>query len=211
MALIHACASRCGHDWRNTSLTFGDCRWCRLRAVARVPPVSGRHPARGVVAFVLARSLLRPWVERLLVAHAGGRFTGLDAAVAGDGWRFVCLLRISPTMPFALASYALGLTHIPRRDYFLGTLAALSALAGYVGIGALATQGFLTAGNMSGPGSMLSWFVLGASVLATAILVLRSGALLARCGFLPKRPARLATVTPIASLSAQKQEGSRQS
>ncbi len=151
----------------------------------------------GWIAFLLAKSLLRPWVERLLVARSGGRLAGLDAAVAHDGWRFVCLLRISPIMPFALTSYTLGLTHISRRDYLLGTLAALPALAGYVGIGALARQGVVTAGTMSGPGSMLNWLLLGVGALVTATLVLRSGALLARCGFLPKRPVRLARRPPV--------------
>jgi uncharacterized membrane protein YdjX (TVP38/TMEM64 family) len=140
----------------------------------------------GWLAFLLARSLLRPWVERVLAARAGGRLAGLDAAVARDGWRFVCLLRISPIMPFALTSYALGLTRIGRRDYLLGSLASLPALAGYVGIGSLARLGVLAAGNRPGTGGMLHWLLLGVGILATMLLVLRSGALLARCGLLPK-------------------------
>ena len=141
----------------------------------------------GWLAFRLARSLLRPWVERLIKARAGSRLAGLDAAVGRDGWRFVCLMRISPIMPFALTSYALGLTEISGRDYILGTLAALPALAGYVAIGALARQGVLSATGATTPGP-LNWVLLGVGGVATAALILRSGTLLARSGLLP-RPA----------------------
>lgn len=140
----------------------------------------------GWLAFRLARSLLRPWVERLIKARAGGRLAGLDAAVGRDGWRFVCLMRISPVMPFALTSYALGLTEISGRDYLLGTLAALPALAGYVAVGTLARQGVLNASSAgTGP---LNWVLLGVGGVATLALILRSGTLLARSGLLA-RPA----------------------
>ena len=140
--------------------------------------------AGGWFAFTLARSLLRPWVERMLARRVNSRLTQLDAAVARDGWRFVCLLRISPVMPFALTSYALGLSEISGRDYLLGTLASLPALAGYVAVGALAHYGLLSAtgGVQSGP---FGWVLLVVGIAATAALVLRSGTLLARCGLLP--------------------------
>ncbi|GAC1484520.1 MAG: hypothetical protein NVS2B11_10200 [Acetobacteraceae bacterium] len=113
--------------------------------------------------------------------RAGGRLAGLDAAMGRDGWRFVCLLRISPVMPFALTSYALGLTTIPGRDYLLGTLASLPALMGYVAVGALARHG-VTGGAM-GP---LNWVLLAVGGVATVALILRSGAMLARFGLLPR-------------------------
>ena len=141
----------------------------------------------GWIAFGLARSLLRPWVERLINARSSGRLPGLDEAVRRDGWRMACLLRISPVMPFALTSYALGLTRISGRDYLLGTLAALPALGGYVGAGALARHGMLRRADLAASGP-LTWILLCAGVLATAALVFRSGAILARCGFIPGKP-----------------------
>ena len=153
-------------------------------ALAAIGTIGG-----GWLAFKLARSLLRPWVERLIRARAAGRLAGLDAAVGRDGWRFVCLLRISPVMPFALTSYALGLTEISGRDYLLGTLASLPALAGYVAIGALARQGVLSATNLSGTGP-LNWALLALGMAATVALIVRSGALLARCGLLPRLAGR---------------------
>lgn len=138
--------------------------------------------AGGTAAFVLARSLLRPSVERILRRRGESRLVELDTAVTRDGWRFVCLLRISLVMPFAITSYALGITQITLRDYLLGTLASLPALAGYVAFGALAQYGVQA--ERRGP---LDWPLLGIGMVAAAALIVRSGALLARCGLLPGR------------------------
>jgi uncharacterized membrane protein YdjX (TVP38/TMEM64 family) len=138
----------------------------------------------GWIAFRLARSLLRPFVERLLARRAGGRLDRLSAEVERDGWRFVCLLRISPVMPFALTSYALGLSPISGRNYLLGTFAALPALAGYVAVGALARHGLLSVNDGSGFGP-LNWVLYGVGAVATLALIFRSGTFLARVGLLP--------------------------
>src|SRR3954447_25201699 len=138
----------------------------------------------GWFAFRLARSLLRPFVERLLARRAGGRLDRLSAEVERDVWRFVCLLRISPVMPFALTSYALGLSPISGRDYLLGTLASLPALAGYVAVGALARHGLLSLTDGSGLGP-LNWVLYGVGGAATLGLIFRSGTFLARVGLLP--------------------------
>ncbi len=140
----------------------------------------------GWISFVLARSLLRPWVERMLARRGPSRLVRLDAAVTRDGWRFVCLLRVSPVMPFAITSYALGLTEISGRDYLLGTLASLPALAGYVSLGALAHYGLRSAAGTTQVGSF-GWMVLAAGVIATGLLIFRSGTLLSRSGLLPAR------------------------
>ena len=138
----------------------------------------------GWLAFRLARSLLRPFVERLLARRAGGRLDRLSAEVERDGWRFVCLLRISPVMPFALTSYALGLSPISGRDYLLGTLASLPSLAGYVAVGALARHGCCPSRTAPGLGP-LNWVLYGVGAAATLALILRSGTFLARVGLLP--------------------------
>jgi uncharacterized membrane protein YdjX (TVP38/TMEM64 family) len=99
-------------------------------------------------AFSLSRSLLRPWIAAFVNRH--GRLSNVDNALGADNWRFVCLVRISPIMPFSLTSYALGLTRIDYRSYMIGTLASLPALLAYVAIGAFAKAGLAaTAGEMS--------------------------------------------------------------
>ncbi len=140
----------------------------------------------GWLAFCLARSLLRPWIARMLAARPAGRMAGLDDAVRGDGWRMVCLLRASPMMPFAITSYTLGLTGIRKADYLLGTLAALPALLGYVALGALAGDGLQGIAGRSLDGGP-RWVLLAMGVVATLALVARSGTLLSACGLLPRR------------------------
>jgi uncharacterized membrane protein YdjX (TVP38/TMEM64 family) len=103
----------------------------------------------GWIAFAVSRTMLgRPIARWLQRRPAMAR---IDAAMTAEGWRMVALLRVSPVMPFALTSYALGLTRIGQRDFLLGTLASLPALVGYVALGALGRHGLALAGNGGGP------------------------------------------------------------
>jgi len=97
-----------------------------------------------------------------------------DALLAQDGWRIVCLLRISPVMPFAATSYALGISAVGIEAYLLGTIASLPALLGYVYIGTLAEAGLSAWTTGAGP---LQWAILGFGGLATAVLTLIIGRL----------------------------------
>lgn len=90
-----------------------------------------------LISFYLSRSIFRSHIEKILRRSA--RMQKLDHLLHLDGWKLVCLLRISPIMPFALTSYALGLTSISVRSYLLGTLASLPALFGYVVMGYIAS------------------------------------------------------------------------
>jgi uncharacterized membrane protein YdjX (TVP38/TMEM64 family) len=125
--------------------------------------------AGALLAFLLARGLFRTWALQRLSRHP--RMSRLDAAVRADGWRLVALMRLSPVMPFALTSYAFGLTSLPLRDYFIGTLAALPALLGYVAMGHFAKMGL---NSLSGtPASPLHWAILAFAIAATALLTFR--------------------------------------
>ena len=136
------------------------------------------------LAFLLTRSLLRPLVARALARRP--RIDRLDEAVARDGWRLVCLLRISPVMPFAVTSYALGLTSLPFSAYLIGTLAALPALLGYVVLGHLAGASL---GALSAPGVRpLRWALLAMAIVGTGFLTLRLGRMVARVIRVPDLP-----------------------
>ncbi|MCW1401106.1 TVP38/TMEM64 family protein [Novosphingobium sp. MW5] len=125
----------------------------------------------GWIAFLLSRSILRPWIEKLLERS---RFAEkLDEALEGEGWHFVFLLRISPVMPFALTSYGFGLTRIRQRDYLIGTLASLPALASYVGLGAAGRQGMEMSMSTATP---MQWFLLVVGILALLLAAWRTGA-----------------------------------
>lgn len=136
------------------------------------------------IAFLLTRSLFRPLIARTLMRRP--RMARLDEVVARDGWRLVCLLRISPVMPFAVTSYALGLTALDFRSYAIGTLASLPALLGYVVLGHLSGTGLtaLSAGR-AGP---LHWALLLLAIGTTALLTLKLGAIVQRVFRLPDAP-----------------------
>lgn len=122
----------------------------------------------GWVAFLLSRSLLRPWIARWI--GESRRCLRWDEAVGRESWRFVLLLRISPVMPFAPTSYALGLTSIDQRSYLLGTLASLPALVGYVALGALGQQSLSMA---AGTANFVHWTLLGAGFVIVIIALAR--------------------------------------
>lgn len=117
------------------------------------------------VSFAVSRSFFRSIFERLFVRRK--RIQRLGDEVVKHGWRFVCLLRMSPIMPFAITSYALGISPISSRDYTLGTIASLPALFGYVCIGWLARDsiGVKTAGA-----HYLQWAIFGVGIAATLFL-----------------------------------------
>ena len=131
------------------------------------------------LAFWLSRSLFRPLVARLLRRRP--QVQNLDAALGRDGWKLVCILRMSPVMPFVATSYALGLSCVSTRHYALGTLAALPALLGYVVLGSLTKAGLLGVGAGLAP---IHWALLAAGVAATIVLIVYVGRLAARSGLL---------------------------
>ncbi len=118
----------------------------------------------GWVAFLLSRSILRPWIARLLARRAS--LARLDEALTEGGWRLVCLLRMSPVMPFAATSYSLGLTQIDQRSFLIGTLASLPALFCYVAVGAMGHTGLA----MRADG--LGWFRAALLMVGTAATIL---------------------------------------
>jgi uncharacterized membrane protein YdjX (TVP38/TMEM64 family) len=124
-----------------------------------------------IAAFLFSRSLFRASISRILQGRP--RLMLLDEAVARDGWRLVCLLRISPIMPFAVTSYALGLTSLKLLPYLVGTLASLPALLLYVVMGDLTRVGM--ASVSAGNAAPMQWVLLAVALLATVLLALRLG------------------------------------
>lgn len=87
------------------------------------------------LAFLIARYLARPWVERRVAED--GRFRRIDRAVGWHGRRLVFLLRLSPVLPFTLMNYALGVTHVRLRDYLVASVGMLPGTLLYVYTGKL--------------------------------------------------------------------------
>jgi uncharacterized membrane protein YdjX (TVP38/TMEM64 family) len=129
------------------------------------------------VSFVISRSMFRGFFERIFVKRSG--FRSFDGEIAKGGSWLVCLLRMSPIMPFALTSYAFGLSSISQRDYMIGTLASLPALFGYVCLGWLARDGLRARSVEVG---YLHWLILGVGVAATVVLTVYVKRLATRAG-----------------------------
>lgn len=68
------------------------------------------------VAFLLARFLMRDFIRSYIEAR-WRRFSLIDAAMQQEGWRLVCILRLSPCVPYNLLNFALGVTGIPFAEY----------------------------------------------------------------------------------------------
>jgi uncharacterized membrane protein YdjX (TVP38/TMEM64 family) len=136
-----------------------------------------------LVAFSLSRSLLRPTITRLMQSRS--KLQNFDATLARDGWRFVFLLRLSPIMPFAVTSYALGLSSIAFRDYWIGSLAALPSLLGYVFVGWLTTTGVTAISEGLDP---LKWALIALGIVATALITWRIGKLAMLAGLTHPTP-----------------------
>ena len=133
--------------------------------------------AGALLSFVVSRALFRATVERLAARRP--RLRNLDTRIARDGWKLVCLLRVSPIMPFSATSLALGLSAVGLRDYAIGTLASLPALYGYVFIGTLADTSLSAWATGA---STVRLVLLGIGGLATLVLVLRFGQIAIKLG-----------------------------
>ncbi|MDF1562908.1 MAG: TVP38/TMEM64 family protein [Deltaproteobacteria bacterium] len=113
------------------------------------------------VAFLLGRTVARPWVEAKV--KDSPRFRAVQEAVAQRGLRIVLLLRLSPIFPFNLLNYALGVTGVRLRDYVLGTwLGMIPGALMYVYVGTAAKDlAEVAAGKASGGLATKAFFVFG--------------------------------------------------
>ena len=61
------------------------------------------------LSFLLARYLLRDWVESF-VQSKWKRWKYIDAALENDGWKLVLIMRLSPIIPYNLLNIAMATT-----------------------------------------------------------------------------------------------------
>jgi uncharacterized membrane protein YdjX (TVP38/TMEM64 family) len=84
-----------------------------------VVAISLGSTAGACAAFLVGRRIARPWVEQQVASNA--KFQAIDRAIGEQGFKIVLLLRLSPVFPFNLLNYALSLTRVTFRDYFLAS------------------------------------------------------------------------------------------
>lgn len=73
------------------------------------------------LAFVIARYVLRDWVEQRFARHAARANAGL----ARDGAFYLLALRLMAVMPYFLVNWTMALTRMPLRLFALVSLAGL--------------------------------------------------------------------------------------
>lgn len=90
-----------------------------------------------VAAFIVGRTIARPWVKSKV--ESSPRFQAIDEAVAQRGFLIVFLLRLSPIFPFNLLNYSLGLTNVSLSRYALASwIGMLPGTLMYVYLGSFA-------------------------------------------------------------------------
>jgi uncharacterized membrane protein YdjX (TVP38/TMEM64 family) len=87
------------------------------------------------IAFWIGRNFARGWVSRQLEKYP--KFEAIDRAVAGQGFKIVALVRLSPLFPFNLLNYAFGITQVSLKDYVLGSVGMIPGTILYVYLGSL--------------------------------------------------------------------------
>ena len=76
--------------------------------------------AGAMLAFWLARTSVRKWIERRIDGH--GKLEQFDRGVGEHSFWVAVLLRISPILPFGPTNYALGATRMSPGMYALTTV-----------------------------------------------------------------------------------------
>ncbi len=70
------------------------------------------------LAFLATRYLLRDWVLK----RFGSKLEGMNRELEERGFSYLLFLRLVPLFPFFLVNLASGLTRLPLRTFFLGTI-----------------------------------------------------------------------------------------
>lgn len=118
-----------------------------------------------VAAFLVGRYVAKGWVKEKISSYK--KFANIDQAVSKEGLKIVFLIRLSPLFPFNLLNYALGVTSVSLKDYFLASFGMIPGTIMYVYLGHLAGDLALI-GNKSQPDNMiLHWVIQIIGLIAT--------------------------------------------
>ncbi len=144
----------------------------------------------GILAFQLARSVARPWIEPRLARSL--RFAALDRAIAVEGRRIVFMLRLSPAVPFNVLNYALGLSTIRFADYVLASIGMLPGALLYVYYGKIVGDVAVLASGATVPHDGVYWAAtLGglAATIAVSVVLARIATRALRAASIVAEPA----------------------
>ena len=88
------------------------------------------------ISFLLARTLMREWIEDRL--SSSSKFKSVRQAVSRQGLKLIILTRLSPAFPFSLLNFVYGLSEVKLIDYSIGLIAILPGSIVFCGLGSIA-------------------------------------------------------------------------
>ncbi len=121
--------------------------------------------AGATLAFLATRYLLRDAVLR----RFGPRLEGVNRELEARGMNYLLFLRLVPLFPFFLINLAAGLTRLPLRTFFIGTLVGIIP-GGFVYVNAGASLATITSmKQVASPRVLGSFALLGLFALVPAL------------------------------------------
>ena len=121
--------------------------------------------AGATLAFLVTRYLLRDAVQRKF----GTRLEKLNAELETRGLNYLLFLRLVPVFPFFLINLAAGLTRLPLRTFFIGTMVGIIP-GGFVYCNAGASLATINSlHEVASPRVLGSFALLGLFALAPAL------------------------------------------
>ncbi len=116
-------------------------------------------------AFLIGRYLARDWVYKKIAGNE--KFRKIDEAVGREGFKIVCLTRLSPVFPFNLLNYAFGVTGVSLKDYLLGFVGMIPGTVMYVYLGSLTSQCALIGTKAQPTNAAVEWTMRIIGFIAT--------------------------------------------
>jgi len=116
------------------------------------------------LAFLLARYLLRDWVESF-VQSKWKKWKYINAAIENDGWKLVLIMRLSPIIPYNLLNIAMATTSIHFWAFaIVSAVGILFECAIFTYIGTMAENITSIVSGDAGPAKVIQWVLLGLSL-----------------------------------------------
>ena len=126
------------------------------------------------LAFLLARYLLRDWVETF-VQRKWKKWKYIDKAIEIEGWKLVLIMRCSPVIPYNLLNIAMATTSIHFAAFaIVSAIGIVFECAVFVYVGTTADNIASIISGEAGPPRVLQWVMLGLSIffiVAAAVAV----------------------------------------
>jgi uncharacterized membrane protein YdjX (TVP38/TMEM64 family) len=116
------------------------------------------------LAFLLARYLLRDWVESFINSK-WKKWRYIDAAIENEGWKLVLVLRLSPIIPYNLLNIAIATTSMHFWSFtIVSAIGIIFECAVFCYLGTMADSITSIASGEAGPPKAIQWVLLGLSI-----------------------------------------------